>query len=288
MKRIGFIDYYISEWHANNYPAWIMDANKKLGFEYEVAFAWAEQDISPVDGVSTDEWCKKMGVTRCQTIAELCEKSDVILILAPSNPEKHLQYAREALPFGKRTYIDKTFAPDFETAEEIFKIAQENGTPFFSTSALRYAEELKELTGAKNLMFAGGGSNFEEYIIHTVEMAVVLLQDPAQQVKVESIGRQRICRMITENGAQAAILFAPPIGFSVTAENEKGESVHKEITSEFFLSLIVHILRFFEDGRLPFDAKQTLEVMRLRSGLLNAEKSDGQWIALDASESKGN
>ena len=23
MKKIGFVDYYISEWHANNYPAWI-------------------------------------------------------------------------------------------------------------------------------------------------------------------------------------------------------------------------------------------------------------------------
>ena len=23
MKTIGFVDYYISEWHANNYPVWI-------------------------------------------------------------------------------------------------------------------------------------------------------------------------------------------------------------------------------------------------------------------------
>ena len=23
MKTIGFIDYYLDEWHANNYPAWI-------------------------------------------------------------------------------------------------------------------------------------------------------------------------------------------------------------------------------------------------------------------------
>ena len=35
MKKIGFIDYYISEWHANNYPAWMKDACEKLGYEYD-------------------------------------------------------------------------------------------------------------------------------------------------------------------------------------------------------------------------------------------------------------
>ena len=37
MKKIGFVDYYISEWHANNYPTWIKEACEKLGTEYKVA-----------------------------------------------------------------------------------------------------------------------------------------------------------------------------------------------------------------------------------------------------------
>ena len=56
MKRIGFVDYYISEWHANNYPAWIEEANEKLGLDYKVAFAWADIDTSPVSGETMDEW----------------------------------------------------------------------------------------------------------------------------------------------------------------------------------------------------------------------------------------
>jgi hypothetical protein len=39
MKKIGFVDYYISEWHANNYPKWIEEACKKLGVEYKIAYA---------------------------------------------------------------------------------------------------------------------------------------------------------------------------------------------------------------------------------------------------------
>ena len=36
MKTIGFVDYYISEWHANEYPAWIKEANEKLGEDFNL------------------------------------------------------------------------------------------------------------------------------------------------------------------------------------------------------------------------------------------------------------
>ncbi|MCF6175148.1 MAG: hypothetical protein L3J71_05240 [Victivallaceae bacterium] len=29
MKKIGFIDYHIDEWHANNYPKWIRESSRK-------------------------------------------------------------------------------------------------------------------------------------------------------------------------------------------------------------------------------------------------------------------
>ena len=84
MKKIGFVDYYISEWHANNYPEWIKNAASKLGAEYEVAYAWAEVDLSPVYNETTDEWCAKMGVEKCETIAELNDKYGYYNIPAPA------------------------------------------------------------------------------------------------------------------------------------------------------------------------------------------------------------
>ena len=142
MKKIGFIDFYISEWHADNYPAWFKEINEKLGYDYEVSYAWAEEYVSPVDGKNTDEWCKEKGITRCQTIEEICEKSDYLLILAPSNPEKHLEYAKLVFPYGKPVYIDKPFSDTVENAKAIFALAEKHNVRFFSSSALRYAEEL--------------------------------------------------------------------------------------------------------------------------------------------------
>ena len=37
--KIGFIDYYLDEWHANNYPEWIKEAS---GGEMTVGYAFAE------------------------------------------------------------------------------------------------------------------------------------------------------------------------------------------------------------------------------------------------------
>ena len=53
MKTIGFVDYYISEWHANNYPAWIKAACEKIGADIELKYVWAEIPTSPVDKVTT-------------------------------------------------------------------------------------------------------------------------------------------------------------------------------------------------------------------------------------------
>ena len=281
MKKIGFVDYYISEWHANNYPEWIKRANEKLGTDYLVSYAWAEENLSPVYGETTDEWCGRMGVTRCDTIAKLCEKSDVIIVLAPSNPEKHLQYAKEVLPFGKRTYIDKTFAPNLKTAEEIFKIAEQCGTPFFSTSAMRFADELNKLKGANNLIITAGGGNFPEYMIHPVEMTVKLLEDSVKKVKVEKLGEQRICHAETENGKRASIVYSPLEVTSINCETKEGDYTHIDISSEFFIKLIEEIIKFFDTGLLPFDIKQTLEVMRFRDALLNAENADENWLLVN-------
>ena len=45
MKTIGFIDYFLNEWHANEYPSMIQAYNAKNGTDYQVKYAWAEMDI---------------------------------------------------------------------------------------------------------------------------------------------------------------------------------------------------------------------------------------------------
>ena len=278
MRSIGFIDFYLSEWHANNYPAWLNEVNEKNGTDFAVKYAWAEQDISPRDGVSSAQWCEKNGVELCATLEELCEKSDFLLILAPSDPEKHLLYAKTALKYGKPTYIDKTFAPNLAEAQEIFRLGEEYGTKFFSTSALRYATELEKCGSPDNLLVTGGGSNLPEYLVHLVEIAVPLLNDPMVYVRIEEVGEARQCYVETVSGKVATLTWAPPLPYTVWASTAGQSSVYTSIKSEFFKGLMADILRFYETGEPPFDPAQTLEVMRVREALLRATECPGIWV----------
>lgn len=60
MIKIGFIDNFLSEWHANNYPEMIRSNAKAKEYGMDVCFAYAKTEVSPYDGVTTDEWCQKI------------------------------------------------------------------------------------------------------------------------------------------------------------------------------------------------------------------------------------
>lgn len=280
MKTIGFVDDYISEWHANNYPGWFREICEQTGEAFQVRYAWAEREISPVDGRSTEEWCRAFGVEKCETLQELCEKADYILVLAPSNPEKHLRYAQEVLKYRKHTYIDKTFAPDYQTAKQIFDLAERCGTKIFSSSALRYGTELDEMIGARAVITQGGGSNLDEYVIHQIEMAVKVIGEKAERVRVEKQGEnQYIISVAFANGKRATMVYSGPLGFSVCAEKD-GRSDSKAIVSKMFLYLLKDILRFYRTGEASFDVGQTLEVMKIREAVIKGKAQPGVWLEL--------
>ncbi|MDD2442641.1 MAG: Gfo/Idh/MocA family oxidoreductase, partial [Eubacteriales bacterium] len=138
MKRIGFIDYFLDEWHANNYPAWIRASSQSDSFE--VAYAWAAMDKP--GGLTTQQWCERHQVEAMPSLEALVDDSDCLILLSPDNPEEHERLAQLALRSGKPTYIDKMFAPDAAAARRLFDLAERHHTPLYSTSALRYAREL--------------------------------------------------------------------------------------------------------------------------------------------------
>ena len=277
MKTVGFIDYFLNEWHANEYPAMIKAYNEKNGTDYQVKYAWAEMDIP--GGMSTDEWCELHGVNRCNSIKELCAKCGCIFVLAPSNPEKHLEYAKEVFECGKSPYIDKTFAPDFATAKAIYALAEKYGVKFFSSSALRYAEELNAYMGtAKAISTVGGGSNLDEYIIHQIEMAVKCLGVGAEKVCYSKHADQEWAEISYPDGRYATMMFAPCMPFAATVADEEGRSAHVAINSPFFDHLIADIFHFFETGETSFCSCETLEVMKRRERVIEAKSKAGIWL----------
>ena len=282
MKKIGFVDYYISEYHANNYPNWIKEVCEKTGLNYQVCYAYAELDTSLIDGKDTDTWCKQFGVERCYSIEELCQKSDYIMVLSPSFPETHLRLTEQAFPCGKRSYVDKTFAPDLQTAKEIFACAEKYGVSFFSTSALRYADEVCALKGVNNISVKGGGRAFEEYVIHQIEIVVATLGVGATQVKVDEIGENEyMVDILFNDDRHAKLHYEKSFNFEIATQTGEEKKVY-EVNSAFFKNLTEKILYFFETGEVDFKPTDTLEVMKIRDAcILGKQQQLSKWIKIE-------
>ncbi len=174
-KKIGFIDLFIDEWHANHYPDWFRKARRAE--EFELGLAWERAPFE--NRRPLEAWCRDFGMTPARSIEEVVEKSDAVCVLAPANPEVHLELADHALRSGKPVYVDKPFADSLRTAKEIFDIAEKYGTPLMSTSALRCSDELLDgkIKALEPFLFSvtGGGRSFAEYAIHQLEMIVSVM-----------------------------------------------------------------------------------------------------------------
>ncbi len=276
-KKIGFIDLHIDEWHANHYPAWFAAA--KRAEEFELGLAWEE---SPAEGGRPlADWCREFGMTPAASIAEVVEKSDALCVLAPSNPEAHARLADLPLRSGKPLYVDKTFAPDRVTAEMFFEIARRHGTPLMSSSALRYGEEF---TAALAGPFAGerpvyvstfgGGSTFQEYAIHQIEMVVAALGIGAESVmRVPGSATPHFVVRYAD-GVRGASLTYGPFGFSAVLAGKAGSSFVLNGT-KMFEHLLDNILEFYTTGVSPIPEAETIEVAAIREAAVNAEREPG-------------
>ena len=272
-KKIGFIDYYLDEWHANNYPAWI---EKASGGAYTVAYAYGEID-SPLGGKTTAQWCDAMHVERCESIDALIEKSDCIIVLSPDNPEQHWALCQKPLRSGKRVYVDKTFAPTAQIARDLFALAEENGTPMYSSSALRFSKELAELP-EKDVRFVLLPEN---YLIHQIEPMVALLR--ARPVRVLYAGVEGAASYTVEFAdgklGVANLLVEGP--FQTTVKFADGAVVPIAESTETFDRLIAGMVRFFETGEVQVDARETVAIAAILEAAHKAEAVPGEWVAVE-------
>ncbi len=277
-KKIGFIDYYLDEWHALNYPQFIKDATDG---EFEVAYAYAEMDKP--GGMTTDQWCEKYGVQRLDSIDEVVEKSDCIIVLSPDNPERHWDLCQKPLRSGKCVYVDKTFALEKSTAEALVKIAEESGTPFFSTSALRFADELKDID-REGICFINsrGPGNFDTYSIHQIEPIVVLMGSKAKRIM--SVGNGKYESMVIEFEGNRSIVMSQygwtNVDFSMLVNYEDGRTVSVPAMSNTFPNFIKAMCDFFKTGDIKAAHDETVAIMGIIEAGNKALANPGVWIEI--------
>lgn len=261
-KRIGFVDLKLENFHANVYLKAVRNELQERGFLVAGCFA-----LDEADGRA---WAAKNAVPYFADAAELDRNVDCYAVLAPSNPEVHLDLCRRVLPFGKPTYVDKTFAPDLATARRIFALADRFGVALQTSSALRYTnvQTAVRTAGAEPLCHMvtwGGGRSFDEYAIHPVELAVSCLGPAALSLMRRGTGDQSQL-LINFSGDRTAVVNVytnANTAFAASLTTGKGTTYVPVDGSRMFINMAAAILDLFESRTPNIDRQESLMIRRI-------------------------
>ena len=245
MRSIGFVDYNLNGYHANTFCKLLQ--TELAGRGWRVSRCWA------MDEVTGREWAAKWGVPYTSHLGDMHD-CDGIMVLAPSNPEVHLELARQILPLKIPTYIDKPFAPDLCTAREIFNFADQHHTPVTTTSALRFCRSLQSqclqtpFKAVRHMQAWGGGASFEEYAIHPLEMIISIMGPEVTRVMKLGDGQHHQLQL-EFSGNRTASAFVHTTGscpFQAMITTEEATRFIDCSQDPIFQDLCSFVLDFFE------------------------------------------
>ena len=280
--RVGFVDHDLNNFHANVYLK---------AFHQDLADRHARvAGCTAQHAEAGRRWAEEAGVPYFDDPAELAEAVDAFIVLAPSNPEEHLPLCEQVLPFGKPTFVDKTFAPDEATARHIFELSDRYAAAVQSSSALRYTNvqaKAAELASEnlRHMVAWGGGRSFDEYAIHPLEIVVSCLGADAVRVARRGQGNHSQLLIDFTNGRTAVVNVytnaTTPFAASLSSD-EQTQYVAVD-TSRLFIDAASNILTFLEAGEEYVDRRETLTIMRILDAARRSE-TEGQFVTLDGSD----
>lgn len=261
-KRIGFVDYNLDNFHSRVYLKAIREDLKGRG--YTVAGG------TGILAGKSRAWAKKNTLPYFETVKELGAAVDCFVIMAPANPEVHLDLCRQVFPFSRPTYVDKPFAPDAATAGKIFALADEHKVAMQTSSALRYTAVQKHVAkvgreNVRHMVTWGGGSNYDEYVIHPVELLVSCMgheavslmrrgKEPESQLLVNfTRGRTGVVNVFNRTRTR----------FAASVTTKKGTDHLTVDNSRLFVDTAAAILDLFDSGKPAIDRRESLTIMRI-------------------------
>jgi len=270
--RLGMIGLDTS--HVTAFTALLNDPkapNHVAGAKVVAAFKGGSSDIesssSRVDGY-TKELHEKFGVTIYDSIEEMCQHVDAVL-LESVDGRPHLGQARPVIKAHKPLYIDKPVAGSLKDAIEIFRLAREAKVPVFSASSLRFGKNTQAVRNGSigKVLVAETWSpcHLEKthpdlfwYGVHGVESLFTVMGTGCETVKRGMTSDGLIEVIGTWRGGRIGIYRENPKTYGGTAKGEKGAS---EVGAyDGYHPLVAEIIKFFQSGVAPVQPEETIEL----------------------------
>jgi FAD dependent oxidoreductase len=232
---------------------------------------------------------RERGVEIVNSIDEVAEQSDAIL-LESVDGRTHLEQFR-AVARGKPVFIDKPAAASLADVLAIFRHADETTTPCFSSSALRFCDEVRSIAADKSVGPVVGCETVSPmhlepshpdlfwYGVHGVESLYAILGPGCETVmRVDSDsstvvtgkwrdGRIGSYRGIKNGGAYAATLFGT-------------KNVAHRAGFSGYGPLVEQICDFFITRKAPVSREDTIEIFAFMEAADESKRHGGMPAAL--------
>jgi predicted dehydrogenase len=231
------------------------------------------------------------GVAIVDSIDALLPKVDVIF-LESVDGRPHLEQVRPVLKARKPVFIDKPVAASLADAIQIYQLAKETKTPCFSSSSLRFSPSIQGMRHNPKVgdvlgCAAYGPCPLEAhhpdlfwYGIHGVETLFTIMGPGCESVTRTHTkgtdlvtgtwkdGRVGTFRGIREGKAE----------YGATVFGSKG--IVPSGGSGGYEPLVVEICKFFQTGKAPVSAAETLEIFAFMEAADESKRQGGAPVTL--------
>jgi predicted dehydrogenase len=289
--RLGMIGLDTS--HVIAFTQIINNPKNNYGCKVVAGYAGGSPDMpASADRVEkfTNQLRDKFGVEIVETIEQLCEEVDGVL-LESVDGRPHLKQVRPVIAAKKPVFVDKPVAASLADVIEIFRLAEENNVPCWSSSAFRYGQGIvgigdnAEVGKVKSCDVFGSSSWAEHhpdlylYGIHPVTALYAVMGTGCRKV---TRFRTKGLDMVVGTWKDGRIgtfrdLRGGKSNASVRIFGTKGMI---EAKSSGYKPLVDEIVRFFKTGEVPVSAEETIEIYAFMSAADVSKSQDGAAVSL--------
>lgn len=249
-----------------------------------------EPSYSRVDRF-TEQLQTEFGVEIVDTIEELCEKVDAILLTSVDG-RVHLEQVRPVFEAGKIVYIDKPLAGSLEDAKAIVELGRKHDVPWFTSSAFRFFESLLELkerdVGEVRGAISYGPCHLEPthpdlfwYGIHPTEALYAVMGMGCEFVTCIATDEFHVVTGVWKDG-RVGTMYGARTGATPNKVIVFGSrAVAEQHGRGSYAPLLQEVINFFRTGEAPVSPEESLELFAFMEAAHESIRRDGAPVRLD-------
>ena len=290
--RIGMIGLDTS--HVVAFTKVINNPAKNYGCKVVVGYSGGSPDV-PSSANRVDGYTKQLhdeyGVEIVDTIEELCQKVDGVL-LESVDGRPHLKQARPVIAAKKPLFIDKPMAGSLADVLEIFRLADKNNVPCWSSSSLRYSPgivEMKKTNSVGDILGCDAYSpcSLEKhhpdlywYGVHGVEILYAVMGTGCQTVRRVQTPDYEFVVGIWEGGRIGTYRGLRKGRHDYGATIFGTKNIIQAGKYGGYEPLVDEIIKFFKTKKVPVPQAETIEIFAFMSAADESKAKGGAPVSI--------